>query len=123
MTPVTREDVRAGAHLPEPSNRIAVVTLLLVFLGGAATGAVAMRWREHQMHIPAATPYRLPATVDDWKKKLDLTDDQTRQITSILDDFVRLYDNVLADGNTRIMQVLNPEQKQRFQQMLSERRR
>jgi Spy/CpxP family protein refolding chaperone len=120
---VTRDDVSAGARLPEPSNRIAVVTLLLVFLGGAATGAVVMRWREHQMHLPAPAVSRLPFTVDDWKKKLDLTEDQTRQITSILDDFSLLYDNVLADGNTRIMQVLNPEQKQRFQQMLSERRR
>ncbi len=82
-----------------------------------------MRWREHQMYSSAATPYNFPPPVDDWKKKLDLTEDQTRQITSILDDFSHYYDNVLADGNTRIMQVLNPEQKQRFQQMLSERRR
>ena len=72
---------------------------------------------------PGGHPLQTPATVDEWKKKLDLTDDQTRQITSILDDFSRYYDNVLADGNTRIMEVLNSEQKQRFQQMLSERRR
>ena len=55
--------------------------------------------------------------------QLDLTDDQTRQLTSILDDFSHYYDNLLADGNSRILQILNPEQKKRFARMMQEHRR
>ena len=61
--------------------------------------------------------------VNDWKRQLDLTDEQTVQLTSILDDFSRYYDDVLADGNSRVMQILNPEQRRRFQQMLRDRKR
>ncbi len=111
------------ARLPLPSNRVAVVSLVLVCLCGAATGAVFMRLREHQVHLPAAGLPAFSSSVEDWKKQLDLSDDQTRQIVSILDDFSQYYDNVLADGNSRIMQVLNPEQKQRFEHLLRERRR
>ena len=111
------------AVLPLPSKRVAVVSLVLVFLCGAATGAVFMRLREHQVHLPAAGLPSFSSSVEDWKKQLDLSDDQTRQIISILDDFSQYYDNVLADGNSRIMQVLNPDQKQRFERLLRERRR
>jgi Spy/CpxP family protein refolding chaperone len=58
----------------------------------------------------------------EWKRQLNLSDDQTAQLTSILDDFSRYYDNVLADGNSRIMQILNPEQRRRFEQMLRQRK-
>jgi hypothetical protein len=81
-----------------------------------------MRLREHQVHVPAGLSANLSATVQDWKKQLDLTDDQTSEIVSILDDFSQYYDNVLADGNSRIMHVLNPDQQKRFAEMLRQRR-
>ncbi len=62
------------------------------------------------------------ANLAEWKKQLDLSDDQTAQLTSVLDDFSRYYDNVLADGNSRIMQILNPEQRRRYEQMLRNRK-
>jgi len=62
-------------------------------------------------------------SVNDWKTQLNLTEEQTVQLTSILDDFSRYYDNVLADGNSRIMQILNPDQRRRFEQMLRDRKR
>lgn len=75
-----------------------------------------------------ARPIAPPATgfsmsVNDWKTQLNLTDEQTVQLTSILDDFSRYYDNVLADGNSRITQILNPEQRRKFEQMLRDRKR
>jgi len=56
----------------------------------------------------------------EWKKSLSLTDDQTRQLSSILDDFGHYYDNLLADGNTRVLQILNPEQKKKYLKMIGE---
>lgn len=57
-------------------------------------------------------------SVAEWKQGLDLTPEQTVELTSILDDFARYYDNVLADGNSRIMQILNTDQRRKFEQML-----
>ena len=118
------EQPASAEHLPRPAhNRAAVFTLLLVFLSGAGTGAVFMRLREHKLHVPAAGAPSFSSSVDEWKRQLDLSEDQTKQLVSILDDFSNYYDNVLADGNSRIMQVLNPEQKRRFQNLLQARRR
>jgi len=58
-------------------------------------------------------------SIREWKDELNLTDDQTRRLTSILDDFSRYYDNLLADGNTRIVQILDADQKQKFEQMMA----
>ena len=62
-------------------------------------------------------------SVTEMKNGLNLTDDQTRQLTSILDDFSHYYDNLLADGNSRILQILDPDQKKRFNQMIQQHRK
>jgi hypothetical protein len=62
-------------------------------------------------------------SVTEMKDGLNLSDDQTRQLTSILDDFSRYYDNLLADGNSRILRLLNPDQKKLFYQMLQQHRK
>ena len=114
--------------LPRPAERVAIVSFVLVFLCGAALGAVIMSTYGHRLHAPPqgiehGTPPSaagLSMSVAEWKKQLDLTPEQTVELTSVLDDFSRYYDNVLADGNSRIMQILNPEQKRRFEEMLRE---
>lgn len=120
----------ATAALPRPTARTAVVSFILVFLCGALLGAVVMHFAGHP-HVAAASTSDAAAapaasglsmSVADWKKQLDLTDDQTEKLTSVLDDFSRYYDNVLADGNSRIMQILNPEQRRRFEQMIHDRK-
>jgi Spy/CpxP family protein refolding chaperone len=60
-------------------------------------------------------------TLDRWHTKLNLTDEQIAQLSVILDDFNKYYDNVLAEGHERILQVLTPAQRQKFQKMLEER--
>jgi len=55
------------------------------------------------------------------KKELDLTPLQTEQMESILDDFAKYYRNVAADGKSRIFQILNDQQRKKFEAMLSER--
>lgn len=109
-----------AAALPRPNERIAILSFVLVFLCGAVLGAVVMSYRGHaSLHGAPPAAAGLSMSVTEWKSKLDLTDQQTVQLTSILDDFSHYYDNLLADGNSRIMQILNPEQRRRFEEMLA----
>jgi len=116
----------ATTALPRPTEKIAIVSFVLVFLCGAVLGAVVMSFSGHaSLHgtPPLAVGPYTPISVREWKEQLNLTDQQTVQLTSILDDVVRYYDNVLADGNTRIMQILNPEQRRQYERMLREHRK
>lgn len=109
----------AGA-LPRPNEKIAILSFVLVFLCGAVLGAVVMSISGHaSLHGAPPAASGLSMSVAEWKTRLDLTDQQTVQLTSVLDDFSRYYDNVLADGNSRIMQILNPEQRKRFEEMMA----
>ena len=101
---------RTAAALPRPAEKIAIVSFVLVFLCGVVLGAVVMSFSGHaSLHgtPPLAAGAALSMSVPEWKERLDLTDQQTGQLQSILDDFSHYYDNVLADGNSRIMQILN----------------
>src|SRR5215469_3010523 len=110
----------ATATLPRPNERIAILSFLLVFLCGAVLGAVVMSISGHaKLHGTPPVATGLSMSVTEWKQELNLTDQQTVQLTSILDDFSHYYDNVLADGNSRIMQILNPDQRRRYEQMLA----
>jgi hypothetical protein len=102
-----------------------VGVLLLVFLCGALAGAVAMNLGAHTMLHPhafwdnsAKTDYLKSIT-----KQLDLTPEQASQMSSILDDFAKYYQTVLSDGKARIFNILNDEQKRKFEKMLKERPR
>jgi len=59
-------------------------------------------------------------SVTEMKDGLNLSDEQTKQLSSILDDFSLYYDNLLADGKSRILQILKPDQKKLFDQMLQQ---
>src|ERR1700735_4864871 len=87
----------ATAALPRPTEKIAIVSFLLVFLCGAVLGAVVLSFFDHTVHgTPPLTVGRSPPfSVREWKEELNLTDEQTVQLTSILDDVFRYYDNVL----------------------------
>lgn len=114
----------ATATLPRPNERIAILSFLLVFLCGAVLGAVVMSISGHaKLHGTPPVATGLSMSVTEWKQELNLTDQQTVQLTSILDDFSHYYDNVLADGNSRIMQILNPDQRRRYEQMLEAHRK
>jgi len=115
------------AHLQfwETPKFAGVGVLLLVFLCGAVSGAVAMNLGAHSMlHRPpfwdntSKTEYLKSVT-----KQLDLSPDQQAQMSSILDDFAKYYQTVLSDGKARIFNVLNDEQKRKFEKMLKERPR
>ncbi len=99
--------------------------LLLVFLCGAVAGAVAMNLGAHTALHPrpfwdnsAKTEYLKRVT-----QRLDLSPAQSAQMESILDDFSKYYQTVLSDGKARIFNILNDEQKAKFEKMIKERPR
>lgn len=120
MTPDT-----TAAALPRPAEKMAIISFVLVFLCGAVLGAVVMSFSGHaDLHgAPPPSAAGLSMSVPEWKQRLDLSDQQTEQLKSVLDDFSHYYDNVLADGNSRIMQILNEDQRRKFQSMVQDHKK
>lgn len=104
--------------------------LLLVFLCGATAGALAMRLGSNSGRKPGIPPLGEGASsisIDRFRRELALSPDQARQMETILNDFMMYYqqvrdqlDSVRADGKSKILQILNDEQKQKFLRMLNE---
>ena len=116
----------SSVALPRPAERVAIVSLVLVFLCGAVLGALVMGYGEHtgiiHSHRPAASSRGFAISADEMRRQLDLSNQQVRQLDSILDDFGRYYDNLMADGQTRIRQILNDDQRRKFDRLIAERR-
>lgn len=105
-----------------------LTTLVMVFLCGALAGAITMRSGLHdKLHRSAAAYWKDDQTefsYDRLKKELNLTPDQADRLKTILDDFVKYHqdlqaqiEDVRATGRNRILQMLTPEQRQRFEQL------
>lgn len=115
---------RVGAW-PAASRLACILTVTLVFLTGAISGAVAMNLGAHKwMHrsVPFWTEGGKEVWLQRWKKELDLTPQQSQEMTLILDDFGTYYRNVLSDGKARILRVLNDDQKRKFDKLLEDQR-
>jgi hypothetical protein len=110
----------SSVALPRPAERVAIVSFILVFLCGGVFGAIAMNYwgRPGWSHSVPSTRDAMLISVKEWKQQLQLTDEQTRKLTSILDDFSHYYDNLLADLNSRVVLILDDQQKQRYQEMI-----
>jgi len=101
--------------------RVAVALVLgLVFLCGAAAGALAMNSGLHaRLHQPAfGTSAGNALAFARLQKELDLTPAQSEQLESILNDMWQYYRTVLSDSESRVEQVLTPEQRQKFKRLL-----
>lgn len=121
------------ADRPSWQNPKILSVLLVVFATGAMTGALCMRLGLHErLHAsPAGTSLKDPKAMAGWrercKKELSLSDEQAQKLDSILDDYKLYYqslqdqiEEVRATGKSRIMQVLNSEQKAKFEKLLNE---
>ncbi len=108
-----------------------VSTLMLVFLAGAATGALSMRLGLHEkLHRPAPVTTQdsnRDAILNRFKTQLDLSGPQTQQLGLVLDDFGQYYqsleeqlDDLRATGKTRIIAILNPQQREKFEKMMAD---
>src|ERR1700743_2608143 len=105
--------------------RVACAILLaLVFLCGAAAGAVAMTMGvPHALHQPDFdTPAGKIHFFERMQKELNLTPAQSEQMQSILNDFWQYYRSVLSDSKSRVEQILNEDQRRKFERMLQDAR-
>jgi len=101
----------------------ATIALGLVFLCGAAAGALAMNLGHARLHQPAFdTPAGKALNFEKVQKELDLSPTQSEQVNSILNDMWTYYRTVLSDSKSRVEQVLSPEQRVKFERMLQQQR-
>ena len=98
-----------------------LATLLLIFLTGAVSGALVMKAK---LRGPATTIPGTQITYKQLNSDLNLTSSQAESIRMILDDMSKYHqdlqnqiDDVRATGKNRIRAVLNPSQKQQFEQL------
>lgn len=104
-----------------------LVLLFTVFLCGAAAGSLITRLVFPRATASAWKEGGRTSTLTMLKKDLDLTPDQAAQIETVLDEFVLYYQNLQgqmddfrADGKERILRVLTPEQREKFNRKMSE---
>jgi Spy/CpxP family protein refolding chaperone len=106
-------------------------TLALVFLAGAASGALWMQLGLHEkLHHTVAAATREPtrdAVLQQFRSQLDLSSTQSDKIALVLDDYREYYqslqdqlDDLRSTGKSRIMQILNPDQRDKFEKMMSQ---
>ena len=94
---------------------------LLVFLCGAAAGALVMDLGVHRSRIPSFdTPAGKALYFERMQQELNLTPAQSEQMQSVLNDFWQYYRTVLSDGKQRVEALLNEEQRQKFEKMLQQ---
>lgn len=104
---------------------VGAVTMVLVFLCGAAAGAVAMNLGGHRMmHQPAFdTPEGKVRFFERMQKELDLTPAQSEQMQSVLNDYWQYYRSVISDSKSGVEQILTEPQRRKFEQLLQEAQR
>jgi|GEM_PF-250549 len=115
-------DRRATWHNPRIFS-----TLLLVFLAGAAAGAVSMKFGLHDF-LHHSTPVASKEDVlQKFRVELNLTPQQADRISLVLDDYRHYYqsvqeqlDDIRATGKMRILQELDPSQREKFGKMMNE---
>jgi hypothetical protein len=119
----------APARAPWQNPRV-VSTLMMVFLAGAASGALWMQFGLHdKLHrIAVSNPAPTRETVlQRFNSELGLSQDQSQKIANVLEDYTHYYqslqdqlDDVRATGRTQILQILNPDQRDKFEKIMND---
>ena len=111
-------------------------TLVLVFLAGAAVGALTMQMGLHERLHRTVSAATLPvirkasssdALVERFKTELNLSADQTDKIAMVLADYREYYhsledqlEDVRSTGKSRIMQILDQQQRAKFEKIMGD---
>jgi hypothetical protein len=111
-------------------------TLILIFLAGGFAGALLMQLGLHErLHrtVSAASPKAVhrpitnEALIQRFKTELNLSGDQTEKLAMVLGDYRLYYDNlqvqlddVRATGKARIMQILDEDQRAKFERIMGD---
>ena len=105
---------------PKSAKATLCLSFALVFLCGGVSGALLMNLRTtHTPRTVVRGHFAPQFELEHLHKELNLIDEQTRQLSMILDDVAKYYDNVLSDGQTRVMQILDAKQREKFQHLLA----
>ena len=106
---------------PTSAKTTLCLSFALVFLTGGVSGALLMKARTHGHSIQEQRGhFDYKFEMQHLRKELDLNDEQARQLSMILDDVAKYYDNVLSDGQTRVMQILDENQRAKFRKLLAD---
>jgi Spy/CpxP family protein refolding chaperone len=118
----------AGMQAPWQNKRV-LSTLAMVFLAGAASGALSMQfglhgWLHRTLSTPEPTPKPRETLIERFNSELDLTPDQSQKISVVLADWTGYYqslqeqlDDLRATGRQQILEVLTPDQRQKFEKI------
>ena len=113
-------------------NPRVVSTLALVFFAGAATGALWMQFGLHdKLHrtvsASSSGPVDRATLLRKFNEELALSPDQSQKISGVLEDYTQYYqslqdqlDDMRATGKTQILEILNQEQRTRFEKLMDE---
>ena len=101
---------------------VCAAMLTLVFLSGAVVGALALDFGIHnrQRSLSFDSPQAKALYFDHMQKELNLTPAQSEQMQSVLNDFWQYYRTVLSDGKQRVEQLLDEEQRKKFERLLQQ---
>ena len=112
------------------SNPKVLAIIAVVFLCGAAVGTAVTREYLHSKLFRTRERVELAPHVNltRLKTELNLTPDQEKTVTKELDDYAKYYQNieeqredVAEHGKQRILDVLNEQQKKRFNEIFNRR--
>ena len=107
-------------------------TLLLVFLAGVGTGALAMKLTARRAAIARTGIGSLDKRValEQFKKDLNLTPTQVEKVEIILDDFMKYVqdlqnqmDETRRHGKEQIIRILDEDQRKKFEKAVAELQR
>jgi hypothetical protein len=117
------------------SNPRVLAVLLLVFLSGTLSGAIALRFRNR---LTASGPVAVGAKppVPSWtnrdgflnrcKTELNLSPEQANKMAKVLDDYKMFYQNlqeqleeVRSTGRSEILRILDESQRQKFEKLIA----
>lgn len=103
--------------------------LFAVFLAGAASGALVMKFYQRSAPSTAKVLRQMDrsALLAYFRKELDLTADQQKQVETLLDDHFKYLQTLGAQmeevrhfGRDSIAKLLTPEQRKRFDKLMSD---
>ncbi len=123
-----------GDNRPSWHNPKVLGILLLVFFSGFAGGVLTTKLALGTVSSRAATPAWQEGgrelTIEMLRKELALTPEQAAEVETVLDDFVVYYkslqiqmDDWRIEGKKRILRVLGPEQKKKFERIMQQMQR
>jgi len=114
------------------SNPKVLAVLLLVFVSGTLSGAIAFRMVRSKLRpqppVAAAPSWNnKEGFLNRCKKDLNLTDEQAVKMAKVLDDYKMYYQNlqeqleeVRSTGKNDILKILDEVQRQKFEKLVAD---